>query len=150
VLAIADVLLSLLGAAIALVGLMSPSESAFHFLSGAGLILSGTLVARGHRAGAWIYMAVFAITVTWSLRNIEVGGSSLAMRLVGPSLLLAILALLMPALRGWHPRKTGSVFATLLIGTIGLGISSAAGGPLAGFTATVAHLLDVQKDGVLS
>ncbi len=147
-LAIAGLLVTLLGAAIALAGLMVRDGATFCLLSGAGLIVSGALVAKGHRAGAWVYMGVFAITVIWALRNIQLGGTSLPMRLVGPSLLLAMIALLMPVLRGWHPRTAAIAFTALMVGTIGLGISCLAGGPLARSTATVTQLLDNQTTGV--
>ena len=141
-LAIAGFLLSLVGAMIALGGQLSPNGSAFHVLAGCGLILSGILVAKRHRAGAWAYMAVFVVTVAWSLRNVQHGGTPLAMRLLGPTILLAMIGLLMPVLRGWHPRNTAIVFAALTTAMTGLGISSTAGGPLAGSTAALTQILD--------
>ena len=148
VLAISGALFSLVGFVLAVGGYLSPEGSAFHVLAGLGLIVSGALVARRHRAGAWIYLLVFAVTVSWSLRNIEVG-SSLAQRLVGPSLLLVMIAALMPLLCRWRPRQTVAVF-TLLIGlTVGLGISSLPNGPLARQTAAVTQFLDSETKGVL-
>jgi hypothetical protein len=82
----------------AVAGSVSPLGSGFFLLAGSGLFISGALIARRHRAGAWTFLAVFAGTLTWSLRNLEVGGSSLSERLIGPAPLLVIFTLLLPAL----------------------------------------------------
>jgi quinoprotein glucose dehydrogenase len=148
-LAIAGALFSLVGLILAIGGYLSPTNgSAFQMLTGLGLIVSGTLVARRHRAGAWAYMLVFAGTVSWSLRNIE-AGSSLAGRLVGPTLLLVMMAVLMPLLCGWRARRTLTVFILLIAGTIGLGISSLPNGPLEHRTAAVTQFLDAETKGAL-
>ena len=148
VLAISGALFSLVGFVLAVGGYLSPQGSAFDVLAGLGLIVSGALVARRHRAGAWTYMLVFAGTVSWSLRNVEIG-SSLALRLIGPSLLLIMIGALMPLLFGWRPRQAVAVFTLLLAGTVGLGISSLPNGPLAYQTAAVTHFLDAETKGVL-
>ena len=123
ILAIAGVLFSLVGFVLTVGGYLSFNGSAFHILVGLGLIVSGALVARRHQAGAWTYMLVFAGTVTWSLRNVE-AGSALPTRLIGPALVLAMIALLMPLLCRWQPRHVVAVFAGLITATVGLGISS--------------------------
>jgi quinoprotein glucose dehydrogenase len=147
-LAISGVLFSLVGLVLVLGGYFCPGGSAFDVLAGLGLIISGALVARRHRAGAWTYMLVFAATVTWSLRNIE-SGSTLAQRLIGPSLLLVMIAALMPLLSGWRPRQTVAVFLVLVGLTAGLGIASLPEGPLSHQTAAVSRFLDAQTKGVL-
>jgi quinoprotein glucose dehydrogenase len=149
VLGFAGAFLSIAGIVLAAGGLLSPFDgSAFYAVSGLGLTISGALIAKQNRAGAWTYMAVFAATVTWSLRNVD-QGPSLAHRLVGPALLLAILALLMPLLFHWRPRQAAAAFALLLFATVGLGISSAAQGPLARQTAALTRFLDSEAKGVL-
>ena len=147
-LAISGMLFSLVGFVLALGGYLSPQGSPFHLLAGLGLIVSGVLVSRRNVAGAWIYMLVFAGTVTWSLRNIAVG-SSLVQRLIGPSLLLVMIAALMPLLSRWRPRQTVAVFMLLITVTIGLGISSLPTGPLAHQTAAVTGFLDAGTKGIL-
>ena len=147
-LAISGVLFSLVGFVLALGGYLSPDGSAFHMLAGLGLIVSGALVSRRHRAGAWTYMLVFVGTVSWSLRNIEVG-SSLGRRLIGPSLLLVMIAALMPLLCRWRPRQTVAVFTLLIVLTVGLGVSSLPNGPLARQTAAVTQFLDAETEGLL-
>jgi len=148
-LAIAGALFSLVGLVLAIGGYLSPiNGSPFQMLAGLGLVVSGALVSRRHRAGAWIYMLVFTGTVSWSLSNIEIG-SSLARRLIGPTLLLIMMAVLMPLLCGWRTRQTLTVFILLIAGTIGLGISSLPDGPLEHQTAAVTHFLDAETKGIL-
>jgi len=148
VLAISGALFSLIGMVLTVGGYLSINGSAFHIFAGLLLIMSGVLVARRHQAGAWTYMLVFAGTVCWSLRNID-DGSPLPQRLVGPTLLLVMMAVLMPLLCRWRPRQAVAVF-TLLIGlTIGVSISSLPEGPLAHQTAVVTQFLDAETKGVL-
>ena len=147
-LAISGALFSLVGFVLMVGGYLSPDGTAFHVLAGLGLIVSGALVSHRHPAGAWTYMLVFAGTVSWSLRNIEVG-SSLAQRLVGPLLLLVMIAAMMPLLCRWRPRQTVAAFMLLIGLTVGLGISSLPNGPLAHQTAAVTHFLDTETKGVL-
>jgi glucose dehydrogenase len=124
VLAFAGAMLSLVGAILAVGGYRSAmSGSAFYMFVGAALIVSGILMARRHQAGAWTYMAVFSGVLAWSLREAH-GGSSLAFRLVGPVILLALLALLMPVLSNWCPRRAAMTFLGLASATIGLGAAS--------------------------
>jgi len=149
VLGFSGALLSIVGIVLATGGLMSASDgSAFYALTGLGLAISGALVAKRNRAGAWTYMAVFAATVSWSLRNVD-QGPSLAHRLVGPILLLAIAALLIPVLLRWRPHQAAIAFGILVVTTVGLGVSSTANGPLARQTAAVTHFLDSEAKGVL-
>lgn len=147
-LAIAGAFFSLVGLVLAAGGYLSVNGSAFHILAGLGLIVSGALVARRHPAGACTYMLVFAGTLSWSLRNIEVG-STLALRLIGPSLLLVMIAVLMPLLCRWRPRHSIAVFTLLIAFTVGLGIFSRPNGPLARDTAAVTRFLDAETKGVL-
>ena len=148
VLASAGALFSLVGLVLVIGGYLSFNGSAFHIFAGLGLILSGALLSRRHPAGAWTYMLVFAATVSWSLHNIE-DGSILALRLIGPSLLILVMAVLMPVLCSWRARRTIAVFTLLIAGMVGLGISSLPNGPLADETAAVNQFLDAKAKGVL-
>jgi glucose dehydrogenase len=149
VLGFSGALLSMVGIVLATGGIMSASDgSAFYALTGLGLAISGALVAKRNRAGAWTYMAVFVATVTWSLRNVD-QGPSLAHRLAGPILLLAIATLLLPLLLRWRPRRAAIAFSLLLATTVGVGVASTANGPLARQTAAVTHFLDSEAKGVL-
>jgi glucose dehydrogenase len=147
-LAIAGSLLSLAGAVLALGGYLSPLRgSAFHMFIGVALIVSGVLLAKRNRAGAWAHLVVFATTVSWSLRNLE-DGSSLLFRLIGPAAILAVLALLMPVLGNWRPRRAVVAFVFIMVGTIAIGAASRTGEPLAFATSAVVQFLDALTKGV--
>lgn len=76
--------LSIAGIVLTAGGVMSAFDgSAFYTVTGISLAISGALIAKRNRAGAWTYLAVFAVTVSWSLRNLD-EGSSLGYRHVGP------------------------------------------------------------------
>ena len=139
--------LSIAGIALTAGGLMSPFDgSAFYAVTGLGLTISGSLIAKRHRAGAWTYLAVFAITVSWSLRNVD-QGPSLEHRLLGPIILLAMLAALMPVLSKWRPLRAALVFCVLVLATVTLGFSSSGSGPLAKPAATVTRFIDSEAKG---
>lgn len=148
VLAVVGALFSLIGLVLAVGGYLTINGSAFHIFVGLGLIVSGALVARRHPAGVATYMLVFAASVTWALRNVE-AGSILALRLIGPVLLLLMVALLMPLLCRWQPRRTLAVFTLLVAGTVGLGILSLPTRPLARPTATVTQFIDAEAKEIL-
>ena len=128
-LAISGGVILILGALLAIGGPLVGEDSPYHALAGSALVLAGTLIAKRKRAGAFVFMAVFGITLAWSLGTLQVSGSSLAMRLVGPAILLAMIALVMPELRGWRAKRTILAFTAILAGTIIVGISSTAGTP---------------------
>ena len=109
-LAICGSLIALFGVVLAIIGAFSSLDSgSFLLFAGCGLILSGALLAKRHVAGAWTYMAVFAATLAWSLHDAGLGGSSVSYRIVGPIVMLVMLALLMPALRRWSRARTVGV-----------------------------------------
>ncbi|HET6942501.1 MAG TPA: hypothetical protein VFH89_10095 [Sphingomicrobium sp.] len=148
-LAIAGSLISLAGAVLALGGYLSPLRgSAFYMFIGVALIVSGVLLAKRNRVGAWAHLVVFAITVSWSLRNLD-DGSPLLFRLIGPAAILALLALLMPVLGHWRPRRAVVAFVFIMVGTVAIGAASRAGEPLASTTGAVVRFLDAQTKGLL-
>jgi glucose dehydrogenase len=110
-LAISGSLISLLGGMLVIGGGLLADRSDYCMLAGAGLTLAGMLITKRRREGVWLFMAVFALTLAWSLGDLQSGGASLMMRLIGPALLLGMIALLMPALRGWRLSRTITVFA---------------------------------------
>lgn len=148
VLGFSGAFMSIAGIVLAVGGLMSAFDgSAFYTVTGLGLTISGALIAKRNRAGAWTYLGVFAVTVSWSLRNVD-EGPSLAHRLVGPVLLLGMLAALMPVLAKWRPRQAAIAFSLLVLATVGLGFSSTGRGPLARQTA-VTRFFDTQAKEVM-
>ena len=149
VLGFSGAFLSIAGIVLMAGGLMSPFDgSAFYVVAGLGLTISGALIAKRNRAGAWTYLAVFAVTVSWSLRNVD-QGPSLGHRLVGPIIMLAMLAALMPVLSKWRPRQAAIVFCVLVFATVGFGLSASGSGPLARQTAAVTRFLDSESKGLL-
>ena len=149
VLAIAGALMSLLGIVLAAGGLLSPYDgSAFCIFAGVGLFVSGVLVALRRRTGAWMSLVVFLVTLSWSLRNVD-AGSSLPHRLMGPAVLLAIIATLLPVLCRWQPRQALAAYTLIMIASVGVGLSSTANGPLSRQTAEVTRYLDAEAKGVL-
>ena len=150
VLGMGGTLFVLLGAVLVIGGLFFKTNGApFYLLAGLGLIVSGLLIAARLRAGAWTLLAVFAGTLSWSLRNIAGGGSSLAERLVGPSILLAMIALLLPLLDRWRARQAAAAFVILWGATIALGMSASPPRPLARPVATITQFLDLHIKGAV-
>jgi quinoprotein glucose dehydrogenase len=121
ILAIAGFVFSLggLGFAIAASG---SSAFPFHPLAGSGLIVSGALLAKRKVAGVWTFLAVFVAIAAWALSNVDSNGSSLAYRLIGPITLLAMIAVVLPALGRRTPRQAVALFAAFAITTVTVGI----------------------------
>jgi glucose dehydrogenase len=121
ILIIAGFVFALSGLGLAIAGSTS-SASSFHLIAGFGLIVSGALLAKRMVAGAWTFLAVFVAIAAWSLGNAGSNGSSLAYRLIGPITLLAMMAVVLPALGRRTPRQTAALFAALAITTVTAGI----------------------------
>jgi glucose dehydrogenase len=121
ILAIAGFVFALGGVGLAIVG-STASASSFHLVVGSGLIVSGALLAKRMVAGAWTLLAVFVAIAAWSLSNAGSNGSSLAYRLIGPITLLAMIAVVLPALGRRTPRQTAALFAAFAITTVTVGI----------------------------
>jgi quinoprotein glucose dehydrogenase len=87
------VLLVLIGAVLTIGGawLLLLGGSAYYVLAGLGLIVSGALMVLGRALGAWLYLAVFVLTVVWALWESGLDGWAMVPRLFGP-LVLAFLA----------------------------------------------------------
>lgn len=148
-LAICGSMIALFGVVLAIGGAFSTLESGdFFLLAGFGLIISGALLAKRHAAGAWTYMAVFAATLVWSLRDSGLGGSAVGYRIAGPIIMLIMLALLMPALRRWSRRRTVAVLALMTIATVMAGDLSS-DGLLTGPTMAASQFHDAQTEGVM-
>jgi quinoprotein glucose dehydrogenase len=75
------------------VWLVAVGGSPYYLLAGIGLLVSGFLLARRRLAGVWIYGGVWAATVLWSLWEVGLRGWGLVPRLVGPTLLMALVLL---------------------------------------------------------
>ena len=135
-------LLTICGALIGCVGavliagaaLSAFEETPFALAAGCGLILSGTFIVRGRRAGAFALMAVSAATTAWSLSAGHLGSAPLSAKMVGPTALLLMTALLLPPLLRIRPAQTIVAFVALiamiaLIGTLSFSPRSPASRP---------------------
>ncbi len=109
---------------------------------------SAACLASRHLAGSGSIWSCSWATLIWSLRGIA-GGASLAHSLFGPVVLLAILAVLMPVLAHWRPRRAARTFAIVTTVTIALGLASAAPRPALRTKRHATHSVDAQAKGVL-
>jgi len=149
-LAIAGSTISLFGAGLTIISYTTPDGGDFFLSAGIGLIASGALLAKRHVAGVWTYMAVFVATLIWSLQGVGLGGSPLGYRIAGPITMLAMLALLMPALLRWSRRRTVSVLAVLIVATVIVGdLASSAEAPLTSPTVAAFQSLDAHQNGIM-
>jgi quinoprotein glucose dehydrogenase len=110
-------LLVLLGAAMAYVGVLLLREggSPYYGIAGVTVIISGILLLRGDRRGAWLYALMLGGTLLWSLWEVGLHGWALLPRL---GLLTALgLWLLTPWAYGRRSTRGNklSMLATLLV-----------------------------------
>ena len=116
------IVLVLIGAVLAFGGawLLSLGGSFYYLLAGLGLIASGVMLFRLRPAGAWIYVAVFALTVLWALWEVGLDGWALVPRIVAPAVLLVGVIAALPVLdrrRGGRLALIGGgVFALAAVG----------------------------------
>jgi len=150
-LAICGSLIALFGVVLTAIGAFSSLDSgSFLQFAGCGLILSGALLAKRHAAGAWTYLAVFAGTLAWSLQDAGLGGSPVSYRILGPIVMLVMLALLMPALGRWSRARTVSVLSVLIIATVLVGdLSDGGDDPAADPALATSQFHNAQTKGVL-
>ena len=86
------------------VWLLSLGGSPYYLLAGLGLIASGVLLWRLSPAGAWVYAAVFVVTVLWALWEVGLNGWALVPRVIAPAVLLVLVIAALPVL---DPRRGG-------------------------------------------
>ena len=103
--------LMLVGLALGIGGiwLLTLGGSAYYLLTGAGCLVSGLLICRGRRLGAWIYLGVFLATLLWAFWEVGADFWQLLPRVGGP--LAVAIYVLMPwvqrALDSGAPRSRG-------------------------------------------
>lgn len=111
------------------VWLMAVGGSWYYALAGLGLIASGALIAMRRLMGAWVYGGLWLATIAWALWEVGLQGWPLVPRVVAPTLLLALLIAVLPALA---PRREGKRLA--LGGLVGLAGVLVVGGALIAFS----------------
>ena len=113
----------LLGIVFALIGvvltvggvwLLTLGGSFYYLLAGLGLIASGVMLFRLKLLGAWIYAAVFALTLLWALWEVGLDAWALVPRVIAPAVLLVLLIAALPVLK---PGRDGRRWA--LAGGVG-------------------------------
>ncbi|QZP09267.1 membrane-bound PQQ-dependent dehydrogenase, glucose/quinate/shikimate family [Caenibius sp. WL] len=112
--------------------------SLYYVLAGLGLLASAWFLLRGNRLGTWIYAAVYAATVVWALWESGANPWALIPRLVGPTVLLALLLLFAPLLdrhrTSWRNAGLGAAGAVGLLAVILIGAAALQpGGPRSPF-----------------
>lgn len=119
-----------LGAVIALIGivlaiggvwLVTLGGSWYYLLAGVAMIVAGGLLVLGRPLGLWIYVAVFALTVPWALWESGADPWALVPRLVGPAVILALVALLSPLIdrrTGWGAAVLGAIGSFVFLGLV--------------------------------
>jgi len=101
------VVLLLIGAFLAVGGiyLLTLGGSLYYLVTGLAVAASGVLIWCGDRRGRWMFGAMLAGTLAWSIWEVGFTGWSLVPRLVGPVVLG--LVLLLPAFRGVGQAEEG-------------------------------------------
>ena len=137
--AIVGVVIALIGAVLAAGGawLAVLGGSLYYLLTGVAMIVAGVLLVRGRMLGAWLYMAIVAVTVLWAFADSH-GNLAWALvpRIFAPIVLLIAVLLVMPTLTARPGRwklagggVTGVVLATAILFTV-LGTRDVAVGAL--------------------
>ena len=72
----------------------------YYLAAGVGLLISGALIARRNSLGAWIYVLTWLVTVVWAYSEVGFDGWGLLPRDFGPTIVLVVVLLSLPAMRG--------------------------------------------------
>ena len=117
----------ILGAVIALVGavltfgggwLIGLGGSPYYLLAGGGLVAAGVFLILRNVLGAWIYLGVYVATLLWALWEVGLNGWALVPRVIAPTVLLVLVALVLPVLTG---RRRSFVWTPVALGAAALG-----------------------------
>lgn len=106
------------------VWLASLGGSWYYVLAGLGLLLSAWFLLRHSMVGVWIYLLTFFGTLAWALWERGLDGWAQVPRLVAPTVILVLVLLAVPALRGrFGGGRMAAVAAAM--GVLALGASGA-------------------------
>ena len=102
--------------------LIALGGSWYYALAGLGLLVSAWFLFRHSMLGVWIYLLTFVGTVIWALWERGFDGWAQVPRLVAPTVILILVLLAIPALRG---RFSGgrATLAASAVGLVALGAS---------------------------
>lgn len=94
----------------------------YYAFAGLGLVVSAYLLFRHSIVGVWVYLATFAGTLMWALWESGLNGWAQVPRLVAPTIVLVLVLLTIPVLRGRFGASRGA-FAAAAVGIVGVGAS---------------------------
>lgn len=103
--------------------LITLGGSWYYALAGLGLVAAAWFLFRQSIAGVWIYLLTFVGTLIWALWESGLNGWAQVPRLVAPTVMLVLVLLAIPALRG-RPGVPRGAFAAAATGVIALGASA--------------------------
>ncbi len=130
-------LLGIIGAVLAIGGgwLLALGGSPYYLAAGAGLLAAAWGIFKGRRWGLWVYVGVYVITLAWAVWEVGLHGWPLVPRIVGPTVLLA---LLLAASSILHPGRTARRVAffgacglavLVLVGAVAIALAERPGPP---------------------
>ena len=104
------------------VWLIALGGSWYYAFAGLGLLVSAYFLFRHSINGVWVYLVTFLATLAWALWESGFNGWAQVPRLVAPAVILVLVLLTIPTLRGRLGVSRGA-FAAAAIGIVALGIS---------------------------
>lgn len=105
------------------VWLMTLGGSWYYALAGLGLLLSAYFMFRHSIMGVWAYLLTFVGTLVWALWESGLNGWAQVPRLLAPTIILILVLLAIPALRGRFG-VSRSAFAAAGVGVLAVGASA--------------------------
>ncbi len=109
--------------------------SLYYVLTGAAIVVSGVLIFRRNRLGAWLYAALFALSIPWALWETGADPWALVPRLVAHAILLALVALVTPFLvrrTSWPLALAGAAGAIAVLAVVLFGAAISGPDPVRG------------------
>lgn len=103
--------------------LLTLGGSFYYAVAGLGLLVSAYFLFRHSITGVWIYLATFVFTLIWALWESGFNGWAQVPRLVAPTVILVLVLLTIPALRGRLGVPRGA-YAAAAVGIVALGASA--------------------------
>ena len=146
------VVLGFLGLILAAGGvwLLFVGGSPYYVIAGIAMIASAALLFVGRPVGMWVYVATFVCTVPWALWESGTNPWALVPRLVGPAILLALVALLSPLVdrrTRWLSAVGGAVGSLAFLGIVIWADAAAQPDRVLGSLPPVAHAAGPQAVG---
>lgn len=103
--------------------LITLGGSWYYAFAGLGLVASAYFLFRRSITGVWLYLLTFAGTLAWALWESGLNGWAQIPRLVAPTIILVLVLLSIPALRGRLGLPRGAM-AAAMVGVLSLGASA--------------------------